>query len=78
MIVPHPHLEAAQHAYMARSGTQISQTEIQRLHWSLSGGATIDDAVATVYEFFATPIDWEAEREALAARPACRRPIPDA
>lgn len=51
---------------MALTGVQISQTEVQRLHGALSGGASIKDAAQAVFDFFATPIDWDAERKAFA------------
>jgi len=62
----HPDLDAAQHAYMALSGEPIDQTVIQRLDGALTGGASIDEAAQTVFEFFARPIDWDAERRAFA------------
>jgi hypothetical protein len=47
----------AQRCYMALTGVQISQTEVQRLSAALHGGASIPEAVAVVHEFFATPIN---------------------
>ena len=61
-----PDLLKAQCRYMARTGVQISQTEVQRLSAALQGGASIADAVTIVFEFFARPIDWEAERQEFA------------
>ena len=51
---------------MARTGAQISRTEVQRLSAALQGGASIVDAVTIVFEFFARPIDWDAERQEFA------------
>lgn len=61
-----PDLLKAQRRYMGRTGVQISQTEVQRLSAALQGGASIADAVAIVFEFFARPIDWDAERQQFA------------
>lgn len=61
-------LADAQYRYMALTGVQISQTEVQRLSAALHGGQSIHDAVEAVYAFFSTPIDWKAERELLAAK----------
>lgn len=66
-------LADAQHRYMALTGVQISQTEVQRLAAALHGGQSVHDAVAAVYAFFSTPIDWEAERRAFADWVAERR-----
>jgi len=69
----HPDLDAAQYAYMALSGERITQAVIQRLNGALRGGAAIQQAVDAVHEFFARPIDWEAERVAFAEWLAKRR-----
>lgn len=61
-----PDLLKAQCRYMARTGVQISQTEVQRLSAALRGGASIADAVTIVFEFFARPIDWDTERQEFA------------
>ncbi len=66
-------LREAQLRYMAKTGAQISQTEVQRLSAALQGGATVDHAVALVFDFFATPIDWDAERRSFAQWLARRR-----
>ena len=60
-------LKAAQEAYMAETGNQISQTEIQRLSGALAGGMSIEDAVRDAREFYDKPIDWNAERAAFKA-----------
>lgn len=66
-VIP-PALADAQRSYMAITGVQISQTEVQRLSSALHGGASIADAVRAVHAFFAEPIDWEVERALFAAR----------
>lgn len=58
-------LADAQHRYMALTGVQIGQTEVQRLSAALHGGQSVRDAVAAVYAFFPRRLTGKPNEERL-------------